>query len=155
MTPPLCCYVLPVRMREQALGSLRSVLQSRKNITPCTGVLSTARQCEMGFMWSHGSALLDACCILTCFLAACSLLSYLDLSSNSLSGTIPDFSVMTALEYMALCGNAFPGELSSLTWSGGNPRVFLITLSRCKVRRRRESKLCREWALHPGLPMDN
>jgi hypothetical protein len=67
------------------------------------------------------------------FRVACSLLSYLDLSSNSLSGTIPDFSVMTALEYMALCGNAFPGELSSLTWSGGNPRVFLITLSRCKV----------------------
>lgn len=65
--------------------------------------------------------------------ARCLCFSYLDLSSNSLSGTIPDFSVMTALEYMALCGNAFPGELSSLTWGGGNPRVFLITLSRCKV----------------------
>jgi hypothetical protein len=61
---------------------------------------------------------------------------YLDLSTNFLSGTIPDFSSMTTLEYMALCGNTFPGELSSLPWGGGNPRVFLLTLSRCKVRGR-------------------
>lgn len=55
-----------------------------------------------------------------------------DLSSNHFEGHIPDLTNLISAEVVSTCGNRFPGDLSSLTWSGGTFSVHRITLRRCR-----------------------
>lgn len=41
-------------------------------------------------------------------------------------------SGMQDLASFVSCGNAFPGSISNLSWSGGDPAMFKISLRRCR-----------------------